>query len=332
MPETMALDARATAARSWALARLALQDAQFVPASADASFRRYFRVTAGVRSWIVMDAPPQREDCRPFVRVAALLAAAGLNVPQVLAQDLDTGFLLLSDLGAHTLLDMVDDANADTFFGAAIDTLVRLQRASRPQVLPEYDAVLLHRELQLFPDWYLKVHLGTPLQDTEQGDFDAVAKALVTAALAQPRVYVHRDFMLRNLMPGEPCLGVLDFQDAVYGPLTYDVASLFKDAFRSWPQARIDGWLARYHERAARAGIPVPPWDRFQRDCDWMGLQRHLKVLGIFARLTHRDGKPKYAADTPRFVRYVMEVAPHYSELAPLVRLFERRVLPHVAL
>lgn len=276
-----------------------------------------------------MDAPPQHESYAPFVRIARLMGAAGLNVPRVLAEDLQEGYLLLTDLGRHTLLDVIDDANADACFAAAIDTLVLLQKASRPDVLPAYDAALLRREMQLFPDWYLGVHLGVPLSAAGQQEFDAVAEALAAAALVQPRVYVHRDYMPRNLMPGAPRLGVLDFQDAVYGPLTYDVISLFKDAFRSWPPERIDGWLRLYHVRAVAAGVPVPDWAEFRRDCDWMGLQRHLKVLGIFARLTHRDGKAKYVADTPRFVRYVMEVAPRYAELAPLARLFERCVLPH---
>lgn len=330
-------DARADAARRWALAQLDLRTANFQPASADASFRRYFRISAGARSWIVMDAPPQQEDCRPFLKVAALMADAGLRVPEVLAQDLTCGYLLLSDLGHRTCLEVVDADNADSIYTAAIDTLVMWQKASRGGVLPEFGTALLERELALFPEWYLKRHLDIVLDAASKRGWQRVVSVLVTNALAQPQVYVHRDFMLRNLMPGdplpaagsEPMLGVLDFQDAVYGPVAYDPICLFKDAFLSWPEDRVQAWLTRYRQRATEAGIPVPPPARFMRDCDWMGLQRHLKVLGIFARLTHRDGKAKYAADTPRFVRYVMAVAPRYPELSPLVELFERHVLPN---
>ncbi|HEU0197144.1 MAG TPA: phosphotransferase [Nevskiaceae bacterium] len=323
-------DVRATGARRWALEMLGLEHAAFAPASADASFRRYFRVSLGRRSWIVMDAPPEHEDCRPFLRVAELMREAGLRVPVVLAQDFKAGYLLLSDLGKQTCLALVDDSNAEAFYTTAIDALILWQKASRPRMLPDYDAALLGRELALFPDWYLARHLGTPLDQAGRAHFDAIAQVLVEAAVAQPRVFVHRDFMLRNLMPGNPAPGVLDFQDAVYGPVTYDPVSLVKDAFLSWPAPRVEHWLRVYHARAVQAGVPVTEWSRFQRDCDWMGLQRHLKVLGIFARLTHRDGKAKYAADTPRFVRYVMEVAPRYPELRALTELFETRVLPRV--
>lgn len=327
-----ALDARADTARRWALARLDLRSAGFAPASADASFRRYFRISDDTRSWIVMDAPPEHEDCRPFTRVAALMRDAGLRVPEVLAEDLANGYLLLSDLGNKTCLDLVTEANADAVYGAAIASCVLWQKASRAGMLPDYDGAVLERELALFPEWYLQRHLKVVLTPTQRRQWQAVAAALVAAALQQPRVYVHRDYMLRNLMPGDPLPGVLDFQDAVYGPLAYDPICLFKDAFLSWPEERVQGWLRLYHQRASVAGVAVPPWPRFRRDCDWMGLQRHLKVLGIFARLTHRDGKPKYVADTPRFVRYVMAVATRYPDLQPLAELFEQRVLPQVTL
>jgi len=313
-----AADPRAAQAFAWALGALGLATAEFAPASADASFRRYFRIAAGGRSWIVMDAPPQLEDCRPFLRVGELLRQAGVHVPAIHAQDLGAGFLLLSDLGRQTYLEVIGEANADAMFDRAIAALVAWQSASRPGVLPEYDEALLRRELQLFPDWYLGRHLGVTLPAPRRQQLEQVFEQLVAAALAQPRVYVHRDYMPRNLMVSVPDPGVLDFQDAVYGPLAYDPICLFKDAFLSWPAERIEQWLARYHEHAAAAGLPVPPWQQFRRDCDWIGVQRHLKVLGIFARLTHRDGKPKYVADTPRFVRYVLEVAPRYPELAPL--------------
>jgi aminoglycoside/choline kinase family phosphotransferase len=331
-------DPRADQARVWACAALALPDATFAPASADASFRRYFRLGYGGRSWIVMDAPPQHEDCRPFVRIAALLSEAGVHVPAVLAQDLEQGFLLLDDLGTQTFLDVIrelppgaaSEARIDALFEAAIGALVTWQRASRPGVLPLYDEALLRRELNLFPEWYLGRHLGLSLEDADAAALEGVFRALIDAALAQPRVYVHRDYMPRNLMLSQPNPGVLDFQDAVHGPLAYDAVSLFRDAFWSWPAARVEWGLRRYHATATAAGLPVPEWGRFKRDCDWIGLQRHLKVAGIFARLTLRDGKPKYLADTPRFVRYIMEVAPAYAELAPLAALFEKHVLPRV--
>ncbi len=324
-------DPRATQAYAWACGVLELAQASFAPASADASFRRYFRIRAGAQSWIVMDAPPPREDCRPFVHVAGLLREAGVHVPAILAQDLDNGFLLLSDLGTQTLLDVIDEANADNLFGDAIDTLIVWQRASRPQVLPPYDETLLRRELNLFPDWYLGRHLGVTLDAAGSAALDGVFRQLVDNALAQPRVYVHRDYMPRNLMQSRPNPGVLDFQDAVYGPLAYDPISLFKDAFLSWPASRVEWGLRTYHRRAEAAGLPVPAWPQFRRDCDWIGLQRHLKILGIFARLTLRDGKPRYLADTPRFVRYVMDVLPDHPELKPLAELFEQQVLPRLS-
>lgn len=315
-------DARAEQAYRWALARLGLAEAAFAPASADASFRRYFRLRDGDRSWILMDAPPEHEDCRPFLKVGALLREAGVRVPEVLAEDLAQGFLLLSDLGTQTYLDVLTPDNADALFPPAIDALVAWQRASRPGVLPEYDTALLERELALFPDWYLARHLGITLEGERLARWRAICGLLVDNALAQPRVYVHRDYMPRNLMAGA-VPGVLDFQDAVYGPIAYDPICLFKDAFLSWPEARVDGWLRLYHERAAKAGLPVPAWPAFRRDADWIGLHRHLKVAGIFARINYRDGKPKYLADTPRFIRYARTIAAKYPELAPLNALFD---------
>lgn len=325
------LDPRAVAARDWAAVHLGRQPAAFAPASADASFRRYFRLTEpGGRTLIVMDAPPRYEDSRPFIAVAAEMRAAGLHVPEVLASDLEQGFLLLSDLGRQTFLDVLDPGNADELFSAAVDALLRWQRASRPGVLPVYDDALLRRELALFPEWYLGRHLAVRLDADERAALAGVEDALVARALAQPRVFVHRDYMPRNLMLATPNPGVLDFQDAVEGPLAYDVISLFRDAFMSWPAERVEAWLRDYHARAVDAGLPVPPLATFIVDCHWIGLQRHLKILGIFARLTYRDGKPKYIADTPRFVAYVMAVAGLYPELRGLARLFERHVLPRL--
>jgi aminoglycoside/choline kinase family phosphotransferase len=242
----------------------------------------------------------------------------------VLAQDLTRGYLLLSDLGRQTFLHVLTDENAEGYFADAIAALVQWQRASREGVLPPYDAALLERELALFPDWYVGRHLGRTLDATQQSDWEAGCRLLIDSALAQARVYVHRDYMPRNLTVSQPSPGVLDFQDAVYGPISYDVVSLFKDAFRSWPESRVEAWRDRYWQAARVAGLPVPAdHARFVRDFDFMGLQRHLKVLGIFARINYRDGKPHYLADTPRFIAYVRTVAARYPELAPLVRLFD---------
>ncbi len=295
------------------------------PASADASFRRYFRVSFDDgSSRIVMDAPPEHEDCRPFIHVAGLLHGAGVHAPEILAQDLGRGLLLLTDLGNTTYLDALDESNADGLFRDALDALVKWQLASRPEVLPPYDEALLRRELALFPDWYVARHLGSPLTAAQQETLEHVQRLLLQNILAQPKVYVHRDYMPRNLMVCADNPGVLDFQDAVYGPISYDVASLFRDAFISWEEERVLDWAVRYWEKAKRAGLPVDAdFGAFYRDIEWMGLQRHLKVLGIFARINYRDGKPKYLADTPRFVNYVRQVAVRYAQLAPLARLFD---------
>jgi aminoglycoside/choline kinase family phosphotransferase len=311
--------------QEWLAGALAGQSFSLAPASADASFRRYFRVTLAGSTLIAMDAPPPQEDCRPFVRVAGLMKEAGLHVPAVIAQDIDAGFLLLSDLGNTTYLSALNEQNADALFRDAIDALIRWQGASRPGVLPEYDDALLRRELALFPDWYLARHLELTLTPTQQEALQSVFSLIVASNLAQPRVYVHRDYMPRNLMLSDPNPGVLDFQDAVHGPITYDVASLFKDAFISWEEPRVLDWTVRYWEKARAAGLPVnPDFGEFYRDFEWMGLQRHLKVLGIFARICHRDGKPHYVRDTPRFLAYVRAVAQRYGALAPLLHLLDR--------
>lgn len=294
------------------------------PASNDASFRRYFRVTAGERSLIVMDAPPGREDVQPFIHVARLLRDAGLNAPQVLAADPARGFLLLTDLGQATYLSVLNEDNATELFDDAINALVRWQLATRPGALPPYDETLLLRELALFPDWYVARHLGVQMSPAQRQVLDTMFDRIVASNLAQPSVYVHRDYMPRNLMALPPRPGIIDFQDAVIGPISYDLASLFRDAFISWGEERIIDWSIRYWTRARAAGLPVrPDFGAFWRDFEWMGLQRHLKVLGIFARINYRDGKPHYLADTPRFVDYVRKAARRYDELAPLARLFD---------
>jgi aminoglycoside/choline kinase family phosphotransferase len=309
----------------WLTRQLPGRTFTLAPASADASFRRYFRVTLPDATLVVMDAPPEHEDCRPFLHVGGLMAAAGLNVPAILAQDLTQGLLLLSDLGSTTYLAALNDANADGLFRDAIDALIRWQLASREGVLPLYDEALLRRELDLFPEWYLRRHLGIELDVAQRHALEAVFRLILANNLAQPRTFVHRDYMPRNLMLTEPNPGVLDFQDAVYGPITYDLASLFKDAFVSWEEPRVLDWTIRYWERARSANLPVNgDFGEFYRDFEWMGLQRHLKVIGIFARICHRDGKPAYVKDTPRFLGYVRAVAGRYASLSPLVRLLDQ--------
>lgn len=324
-------DPRLDALRDW-LARVGsphgVDVATLVPASADASFRRYFRVAGAKGTLIAMDAPPDRENNAAFVQVAGLMADAGLNVPRILEKDMARGFLLLTDLGRTTYLSVLDPARPDDakpLMLDAIDALVRWQLASKPDVLPPYDEALLRRELALYPDWYVAKHLGVTLTEHQRAVLDQAFDRIVATNLAEPRVYVHRDYMPRNLMvaaPGEP--GVLDFQDAVYGPISYDVASLMRDAFLSWDEEVVIDWTVRYWERARKAGLPVPDdFGDFYRQFEWMGLQRHLKVLGIFARINYRDGKPHYLADTPRFLGYVRTACDRYRALGPLLKLID---------
>jgi aminoglycoside/choline kinase family phosphotransferase len=319
------VDSRLAALTRWLAGPLGGPGFTLAPASADASFRRYFRATrADGASFIAMDAPPEREDCAPFVHVARLLRAAGVHAPEVLAQDAAQGFLLLDDLGRVTYLDALNEQTADALMRDAIAALVKWQLATRPGELPPYDEALLRRELALFPEWYLGRHLGRELDAAQRAAWDGLCAALVASAAAQPAVYVHRDYMPRNLMVCDPNPGVLDFQDAVIGPVTYDIASLTRDAFVSWEEERVLDWAARYWEAAKHARLPVDAdFAEFWRALEWMGLQRHLKVLGIFARLTYRDGKPRYLEDTPRFLGYARAAARRYARLAPLARLLE---------
>jgi aminoglycoside/choline kinase family phosphotransferase len=332
MPDSHPADARLGALHAFVAARLRHDDFTVAPASADASFRRYFRVTLGApsalapgaRTLIAMDAPPPQEDCRPFVHVAALLAQAGVHAPAVLADDLHQGYLLLTDLGSTTYLAHLSAGTAHALYLDAIDALVRWQSASREGPLPPYDEALLARELALFPDWYVARHLGRPLDDAQRASLDGVFRAILANNLAQPRVYVHRDYHSRNLMVTEPNPGVLDFQDAVHGPITYDLVSLLRDAYVSWDEERQLDWAIRYWERARAASLPVvDDFADFWRDFEWMGVQRQLKVLGIFARLAHRDGKHGYVADMPRVMAYLRGAARRYSALDPLVRLLD---------
>jgi hypothetical protein len=301
-------------------------------ASADASFRRYLRVDAAEGTRIIMDAPPDKEDSHPFVKVAQLMLDAGLNAPRVLEWDEARGFMLLTDLGTRTMIEVVDrdrpEANRELYM-RAVDALIAWQSASRPGVLPPYDHALLARELALFPDWYVAKHRGIAVEGKLKETLDATFALIIERNLASPSVYVHRDFMPRNLMiPGDDAearLGVLDFQDAVWGPVTYDIACLMRDAFLSWDEEFVLDITVRYWQKALKAGLPVDPdFGEFYRAVEWMGLQRHLKVAGIFARLTLRDGKPKYLADAPRFIAYIRATASRYRELAPLLAVIDQ--------
>jgi len=297
--------------------------ATLTAASSDASFRRYFRWEGDGRSFIVMDAPPPQENCKPFVDIAFLLAKSGINVPKIYAEDLERGFLLLNDLGNKTYLDVIDGENADALFHDALQALLAFQQLPMVAPLPSYDFALLRRELELFPEWYVKHELGIEFDAAQQQQWQHISELLIDSALAQPKVLVHRDYMPRNLMLSEPNPGVLDFQDAVYGPVTYDVTCLFKDAFLSWPEERVRGWLESYWQQASALDIPVQTdFEDFLRASDLMGVQRHLKVIGIFARICHRDGKPRYLADVPRFFSYIEAVIARRPELAELQALF----------
>lgn len=303
------------------------------PLAGDASFRRYLRLRTDHDSFVVMDAPPEKEDSRPFVHVAGLLRTAGVNVPAIHAADLDRGFLLLEDLGSVLYLDRLDAASAPALYRDAVTALVRIQTTVPIDAVPPYDEARLAAELELFPEWFLGAHLGSPPARTERRVLDEAFELLIDAALAQPRVFVHRDYHSRNLMVHPRNPGILDFQDAVGGPLTYDPVSLFRDAYIAWPGTRVHGWLEDYTELATQAGllpadVPVDAVRaRVRRDFDLMGIQRHIKVAGIFARLWHRDGKPSYLDDMPLVLGYLLEVVPRYPELEALARLLESRSL-----
>jgi aminoglycoside/choline kinase family phosphotransferase len=316
---------RLTRLREWTRSVLPDPLQSLEPASADASFRRYFRATTVAGSRVVMDAPPSHEDCRPYLHVARLFRAAGANTPEILAENLEEGFLLLSDFGNTTYLAALDDASADHLYRDANAALIRIQAASRPDELPDYDRELLLRELRLFPDWYLARHLGVTLDAEQRAVMDGAFEAILANNLAQPKVYVHRDWHSRNLMvttADNP--GVLDFQDAVYGPITYDLASIYKDAYIRWEEDRVLDWLARYWETARKAGLPVnDDFGEFYRDFEWMGVQRHIKVLGIFARLFHRDGKDGYLKDMPLVMDYLRRACGRYNGLGGLLRLLD---------
>jgi aminoglycoside/choline kinase family phosphotransferase len=291
-------------------------------ASADASFRRYFRVHLQDKTLIAMDAPPKQESCTSFIDIAKLFLDCGLHVPEVIVQDMEQGFLLLSDLGDDTYLSQLNKDTAQPLYGDATNALITLQLASKPNVLPAYDAALLMREMQLFPEWYLAKHLNVNLDAAQQSVLDKTFTILTQNILCQTQVYVHRDYHSRNLMVCENNPGILDFQDAVYGPITYDLVSLLKDAYISWEEADMMDWVVRYWDAARKAGLLVPSdFSEFYRDFEWMGAQRHIKVLGIFARLSHRDGKDAYLKDMPLVMDYLRRVCGRYLELRPMLKL-----------
>lgn len=330
-------DARLQQLESWLAGVFGSRDFELRPASADASFRRYFRVTRGDDTWIAMDAPPEKEDLRPYVQVAEMLAEIGVNAPRILERNDAEGFLLNTDLGSRTYLaELEAGGDADRLYGDAIAALVRVQAggARYAAQLPPYDEALLRREIALFPEWFCARHLGL---DVEEAGLDNVYDFLVTEALAQPRVFVHRDYHSRNLMvcDGQGAganPGILDFQDAVYGPLTYDLVSLLRDCYIAWPNERVEGWVHSFFVAAERAGVPLPANEAaLRRAFDLMGVQRHLKAIGIFARLWHRDGKPGYLKDIPRTLGYVKRVSARYPELAALGKWIERAIEPAMA-
>jgi hypothetical protein len=325
------MDFRLVALERWLGAEFPAIPFTLAPASEDASFRRYFRARlADGRQFVVMDAPPEKESCDPFLHVAAVFSAAAVHVPAIHAQDLPSGFLLLEDLGDATYYDSLGrcnagEGNAAKLYAAAIDALIRIQLASRPGVLPGYDRALLERELRLFPDWYIARQLRRELAPAEREVLHGAFESLLANNLAQPQVYVHRDYHCRNLMVCEPLPGVLDFQDAVYGPITYDLVSLLRDAYVRREEPEVLDWVVRYWEKARKAGLPVrADFAAFYRDFEWMGAQRHLKVAGIFARLCHRDGKQRYLADIPLVLDYLLATCRRYRELAPLAQLLDR--------
>jgi aminoglycoside/choline kinase family phosphotransferase len=298
---------------------------RIAPASEDASFRRYFRVFATTGSLILMDAPPEQEDVRPWLDVDARLRAAGLRAPAVHAADPAGGFVLMEDLGPVLYLDRLDADTVDTLYADALAALARMQLGVASEGLPPYDEARLSAELALLPEWFLTRHLGMTLEPESRALLDAAFRLLIASALAEPQVFVHRDYHSRNLtvLPRQGP-GILDFQDAVVGAVSYDLVSLLRDCYIAWDPDLVRRWAEGHRQRLRAEGLPVPDRDDFERAFDWMGLQRHLKVLGIFCRLWYRDGKPGYLRDLPRVFAYVERVAARYREFAPLLALLRR--------
>lgn len=326
------MDDRFEALKRWLSGILSRHDIDVRPVSVDASFRRYFRARIASDSYIVVDAPPDKEDMRPFIRLSACFHALGLNVPRVLARDIAQGFFLITDLGDRLYLHQLNETTVEHLYADAMNSLAVLQAGSHSQSdgLLGYDSELLHREMELFREWYLSRHLNRSLSSRHHRVLDEVFERLTDAALAQPRVWVHRDYHSRNLMltdNNNP--GILDFQDAVHGPVTYDLVSLLRDCYIAWPENRVEKWTKGYFVLAHRSGIPVGNDEKlFIRWFDWMGVQRHLKATGIFARLFHRDGKPGYLEDIPRTMNYVRDVSARYPEMAQLHALLTELKVP----
>jgi aminoglycoside/choline kinase family phosphotransferase len=311
----------------WTRDVLADETLTLVSASSDASFRSYWRTVGTDPSWIVMDAPPEREDVRPWIDIAARLRSAGLNAPLVRAQNADEGFLLISDLGTRLYLSTLNEDTVDALYGDALDTLAAMAKADVTG-LPAYDEPRLVAEMELMPTWFLQRHLGYTPECEEWDIIESAFRALVNNAKAQPQVFVHRDFHSRNLllpMRGAHGPGVIDFQDAVRGPITYDAVSLLRDLYIEWPEERVYGWLDGLRVRFAKLGMDVPA-SVLRRWFDLMGVQRHLKVLGIFCRLWYRDGKAAYLGDLPLTWKYTRDIGSRYEETAPLIALLEARI------
>jgi N-acetylmuramate 1-kinase len=327
-----ASDSRREDLTRWVFEDLGFAGSRIAPASVDASFRRYFRVTRGADTYIVMDAPPGKEDLAPFVGVARLLLGLGLNVPVVLAKDTRRGFLLLSDLGLRQYLDELEDGTVDRLYGDALGALGIMQTADAAMAreLPPYNHALLMREMELMPDWFLREHLRVQLSPGERRMVDQLFEMLAQCAEAQPAVFVHRDYHSRNLLlTAAKNPGILDFQDAVWGPVTYDLVSLLKDCYIAWPAQRVRAWALEYRQRLLEGGFRLDAGEaEFIRWFDWMGLQRHIKVLGIFARLYYRDGKSQYLKDLPRVLSYTKQAAEAYPETAPFAAFIASRIEP----
>jgi len=328
-----ASDSRLAHLTQWVLEDLGFAGSVIAPASVDASFRRYFRVTRGADSYIVMDAPPDKEDSAPFLKVARILGGMNLNVPIVLARDMERGFLLLSDLGSRQYLDELPGPRAaDRLYADALAALRTMQTADAAVSgdLPRYDRALLMREMELMPEWFLRHHLKVTIDAQERSMLDELFASLVRAAASQPAAFVHRDYHSRNLLvTAQDNPGILDFQDAVWGPVTYDLASLLKDCYIAWPPARVRAWVLEYREKLLEAGFTLPKdAAEFMRWFDLIGLQRHIKVLGIFARLFYRDGKSQYLKDLPRVLDYARDTASSYADTAPFAAFIAKRIDP----
>ena len=325
----MNLDPRFEQLQTWLRTVAGIHDYEIAPASADASFRRYFRVRYDATSRIVMDAPPAQEDCHPFIQVSSLMAGIGLHVPVVLRQDLQQGFLLLTDLGERMYLPELNENTVESLYHDAMQALLRLQ-AHGPADLPPYDRCLLMNEMELFRHWYLEHHLAMQLSERDNATIDAAFAYLAEVALQQPRVIVHRDYHSRNLMICAPNPGILDFQDAVIGPVTYDLVSLLRDCYIAWPRQQVENWAKQYYLQVRAEGLlPDVSESQFISWFDLMGIQRHLKASGIFARLNHRDAKPGYLKDIPRTLGYVTEVGKDYPALKPFIELVEQAMARH---